>query len=77
MDEKKKEEIRKEAKEILDNFAKALDAVKIKEKDLKVEIGGFREEGLGMEGNKEFRKRMFANAKNKDKDFIIAEKKKW
>ena len=75
--EQKKEQIKKEAKEILDKFAHSLEKVKIKGKELKAEVGGFRDEGQGEEGDKDFRKRMFENAPNKDNDTIIAEKKKW
>ena len=77
MDESKREEIRKQAKGILDSFAHSLEKVKIKGKELKREVGGFREEGNGEEGDKDFRERMFKNAPEKNKDFIIAEKKKW
>ncbi len=76
MDERKREEIKKESKKILDKFAKSLDSVKFKEKELKKEVGGFREEGKG-EVDNSFRERMFANAPSTDGDYIIAEKKKW
>ncbi len=77
--EKEKEKIKEEAKQILDNFSKVLEKVKIKEikKSEKKEVGGFREEGPGKLGSGDFRKRMFENAPIKDGDFIIAEKKKW
>jgi Asp-tRNA(Asn)/Glu-tRNA(Gln) amidotransferase C subunit len=74
MDEEK---IRKEAREILDKFAKELEGVELKERKDKKEVGGVREEGSGGEGSSDFRKRMFANAPNKEGDFIVAEKKKW
>jgi len=77
MDEKEREKIRLEAKEILEKFAKTLENVKLKEKKAKKEVGGFREEGQGEHGDKDFRKRMFANAPNKNEDNIIAEKKSW
>ena len=38
---------------------------------------GEREETCSFEGDEEFRKIMFENAPVKNKDFIIAEKKKW
>ena len=75
--EKEHEEIRREAKKILDSFAFALRKVKTKEKRLKRDVGGFREVGEGLKGNEDFRKRMFENAPKKDGDCIIAEKKKW
>ncbi len=77
MDDKKREEIKKEAKKILDNFAKALDKVSVKKKALKKGVGGFREEGQGKGADEDFRERVFENAPNKDGDYIIAEKKKW
>jgi len=89
MDEKKREEIKKEAKEILAKFSKAIGKVKLgKEKGLKEEVGGFREEATTFEkGSRspkeskgcdlEFREKMFDNAPDTDEDCIVAEKKKW
>ena len=75
--ESEKEEIKKEAKEILDKFANSLEKVKVKKTEKKEKIGGFREEGKGEEADEDFRKRMFENAPRKEGDFILAEKKKW
>ncbi|MDP1695815.1 MAG: hypothetical protein Q8L29_02810 [archaeon] len=77
MDEQKREDVRIKAKEILDNFSKALDKVKVKGKVLKEDFGGFRKEEQGSECDEDFRKRMFANAHSKNEDCIIAETKKW
>ncbi|MBX4196323.1 hypothetical protein KW805_01925 [Candidatus Pacearchaeota archaeon] len=77
MDEKKREEIKKEAQKILERFSRSLENVKFKEKTLKRPAGGYREEGKGMECDPDFRKKMFENAENKNDDFIIAEKKSW
>ncbi len=77
IDEKKREEIKKEAKRILDKFSKSLEKVKFKEKKLKKKSGGYREEGEGDNVNEDFRKRMFENAPEKKNDYVIAEKKKW
>ena len=66
MDEAKKEAVRKEAKEILDKFSQAIEAVKLKTRDEKRELGGFREEGAGKICDADFRVRMFANFRNKD-----------
>ena len=77
--EKEKESIRKDAKRVMDSFSKKLskidekkipDAVIERDEDL-------RNEGEGKCGSGEFREVMFKNAPNKNKDFIIAEKKKW
>lgn len=75
--EKQREEIRKEAKGILDNFANALKKVKINDKKERKEVGGFRKEGKGEECDEEFRRQMFKNAPQHDEDCIIAERKKW
>jgi hypothetical protein len=71
------EKIRKEAKEMLDKFASALDDIDIDIKSEKREEGGFREEGSGESSDSDFRDSMFANAPEKDGDCIVAEKKKW
>lgn len=77
INEQKREKIKEEVKRILDNFSKALEKVKFKERKEKKGVGGFREEGEGMKSDLNFRKRMFENAPNKSEDFVIAEKKKW
>lgn len=71
------EKIKKEAKQIIDNFASAIEKVKIKVKKGKKEVGGFREEKDDMKPNSDFRKRMFDNAPQKNDDNIVAEKKSW
>ncbi len=72
-----RDKIKKEAKQILDRFGKSLEKVKLKKKEEKKVLGGFRMEGEGVKSDEEFRKRMFENASSKNEDFIIAEKKKW
>lgn len=70
-------EIEKEAKKILDNFAKALDKVDLKEIDNYVEREDFeREEGVA-KGDGSFKSKLLGNAPDKDDDFIIAEKGSW
>ena len=71
------DKIRAEARRILDKFGKSLSRVKLREKDLKIKEGGFREEGSGSECDSEFRRKMFSNAPEKEGDHIVAEKKKW
>ena len=76
MDQKK---IEKEAKEVLDKFARALEKVE-KEQDIDSYVDrdiSERKEGLGKECDKSFKKRILENAPNKDDDFIIAERKGW
>ena len=76
MDPKK---IEKEAKEILDKFAKALEKV-----EKEHEIEGYvdrevfeRKEGEGKDSVHGFKKKILENAPQHDDDFIIAERKGW
>jgi len=72
MDEDK---IKKQAKQILDKFAKALENVKDIE-EYYIERDVFeREEGEGEVCD--FKKELLRNALNHDDDFIIAEKGDW
>ncbi|HLC54003.1 MAG TPA: hypothetical protein VJK07_00045 [Candidatus Nanoarchaeia archaeon] len=75
--ESQKEAIRKEAREILESFAKTLEKAKVPAKKEDVGGEGVRKEGNGMKCDDDFRKRMFENAPRKDKDCIIAEKGAW
>jgi len=75
-----KELIEKQAKEILDKFAKALEKV---EKE-KTEVESFvdreefeRKEGDGIIYDSDFKKRILENAPNHDDDFIIGETGGW
>lgn len=72
-----KAKIEKEARDILDKFGKSLEGIKLKNKQKKEGLSGFRKEGSGKKADEDFRKRMFLNAPKKEGDFIIAEKKKW
>lgn len=74
----KKDQIKKEAKEIMDKFAKSLDSIKEKVKDSFVEREkDRREEKEGKFADRDFREIMFENAPSKSGDFICGEKKKW
>lgn len=76
--EKEKEEIKKQAKSIMDKFSEKISKIDKKIPEPLIERKEFeREEKQGKESNSDFRKRMFENAPQKNKDFIIAEKKKW
>jgi len=87
MDEKQKEAIKKQAEDLLEKFGKKLESVKFKDKVEKKDVVGFREEATtfnkgsrspnSQDSNESFRKRMFANAPEKNEDFILAEKKSW
>lgn len=70
------DEIKKQAKEIIDKFSSALEKVKIEESRVEREEDR-RIEQEGKEGNADFRKIMFSNATSKDDDCIIAEKGEW
>jgi Asp-tRNA(Asn)/Glu-tRNA(Gln) amidotransferase C subunit len=70
-----KEKIAEQAKKIMDDFSKALESV-----DSKEDFGISRLHQLRdskEESFQGFRERMFKNAKKKNDDFIIAEKKGW
>jgi Asp-tRNA(Asn)/Glu-tRNA(Gln) amidotransferase C subunit len=78
LSEKEREDIRKEAKRILDSFSEKLSKVKVSEEDPLIKRKfSEREEKEGVDSEEGFRERIFENAPNKNSDFIIAEKKKW
>lgn len=73
-----KESIKKEAKRIMDSFAKALSKVdNAKEDNLVVRAEQKRKEEKEQECDESFRKMFFNNAPEKDDEFILAEKGKW
>jgi len=79
MDSKKQEQIKKQAKQILDNFASALASV---EKEVKEDEGVERDEferkeGDGNEREEDFKKNLLKNAPEKDDDFIITDRGNW
>ena len=76
MDEKKRAAIKREAKQILDKFSKALASVKASDSNVERDSDR-REEGKGVDCDSDFREIMFDNAPKRNKDFIIAEKKQW
>lgn len=74
--EQEKEEIRKNAKNLLDEFSSKLD--KIKAVEAKPEDKeNLRIEGKGSQPNPEFREYMFDNAPLVEEGLIIAEKGHW
>ena len=76
--EHEKEEIKKQAKNIMEKFSKKLAKVDKKILEPLIERDEFeREEKEGLETGSDFRERLFENAPNKNKDFVIAEKRKW
>ncbi|MCX6746995.1 MAG: hypothetical protein NTU63_02570 [Candidatus Pacearchaeota archaeon] len=75
--EKGKEEIRKQVKSIIDFFSNKLSKIDKAVKEQFIERENC--ERIEKEENKEnfSREIMFENAPDKNKDFIVAEKKKW
>ncbi len=77
MDQKERQKLEEETKELLDKFSKALASVKA-EGEWNVEREGDRRaEKEGKACDKDFRKIMLENAPRHDEDFIFAEKKSW
>lgn len=73
--EKEREEIKKQAKEIMDSFSGKLDKVgKVEESLIEREECERQEGGRPMNLDREI---MFENAPNKNKDFIVAERGGW
>ena len=84
VDEKEKEEIRKEASDIIGSFSKKLESIKDLPKESVVEREEcYREEECKEKDKetenkgKEFKKKLLENAPRKNKGFILSEKKKW
>jgi Asp-tRNA(Asn)/Glu-tRNA(Gln) amidotransferase C subunit len=75
--EEEKQEIKKQAKDIMDSFSKKISSLdeEIPENLIKRETGERQEGGKCKEDFS--REIMFENAPNKNKDFILGEKKKW
>lgn len=78
LDEKEKEKINLEAKSIMDSFGKKLSSLKNLPEEGSIEREeSFREETLDYPCDENLKQNILNNAKLKNKDFIIAEKKKW
>ncbi len=75
--ESDKEKIRKEAREVLEKFGKALDKIDVQNLKKEERIGGYRIEKEAGECSDDFRRRFFNNAPNKNEDSILAEKGNW
>ena len=76
MSEKEKEEVKKQVNSIIDSFSKKLSTIKEKIDEQFIEREKFEreEDGEQLEMSKRI---MFENAPESNKDFIIAEKKRW
>ena len=74
--EKEKEQIKKQAKKLLNDFSGKLEKIKAKEEHFE-NSDGLREEGDGWETDKDFRDLMLLNAPFVEDDFVVAEKRGW
>lgn len=70
------EGVKKQAKEILDRFAKALEKVKTKETEFYVDRKEFERAEIKSKCE-DFKAELLKNAPKKDSDFVIAEKGSW
>ncbi len=77
--EKEKEEIRKESKNLLNEFASELSKIKTSTliKEQEENVSGTREEGDGWNTDSEFRSITLSNAPFVEDDSIVAEKGGW
>jgi Asp-tRNA(Asn)/Glu-tRNA(Gln) amidotransferase C subunit len=74
--DEEKEEIKKDAKNLLDEFSAKLEKISIR--DVKEEVGeNLREEGEGLKPNEEFREEMLENAPLVEDGLIVAERGGW
>ncbi|MCK5449411.1 hypothetical protein KAI32_00945 [Candidatus Pacearchaeota archaeon] len=74
--DKEMEDIKRDAKKLLDEFASKLSKIKASEGHF--ENGdGFREEGDGWNTDSDFKDLMFLNAPFVEEDLIVAEKGGW
>jgi len=74
--EKEKEQIRKDSKKLLNEFASKLSKIKAPEGHFQNNTGT-REEGDGWTTDEEFKSTMLANAPLVEDDAIVAEKGAW
>ena len=77
--EEEKEQIKKDSKNLLDEFSKKLEKIRTKEGHFHSPINetGLREEGEGWQTDEDFRELVFDNAPFSEDDSIIAEKGGW
>jgi Asp-tRNA(Asn)/Glu-tRNA(Gln) amidotransferase C subunit len=76
--EKEKEEVKKQAKQIMDSFSEKISELKLETKDIIVSKDVCERDENNEKKDEDFDKRiMFENAPEKNKEFIIAEKGGW
>ena len=71
------ENIKKQAKEIMDEFMKALEKLPENPGEFGSERTESLREGKAKKPGKEFRKRMLQNAPKSKDDYLVMQKKKW
>ena len=74
--EKEKQQIQRESKKLLNEFASKLSKIKAPEKHFE-NAAGIRDEGSGWETDQEFRDITLANAPFIEDNSIVAEKGSW
>ena len=76
--DKEKEDIKNQAKAIMDSFSKKLEKVSDKVSEPIIEREKCeRNEGLGKQSDESFKKSILDNAPEKNNDFIVAERGGW
>lgn len=71
------EDVKREAKEIMDNFMIALKDIDVEEEFVLNRDSCYREEGVGDEADSDFQNRFLSNAKKTDGSAIVANKGDW
>ena len=74
--QKEKEDIKKNAKSLLDSFASKIEKIKVEESHFESEEG-LRDKGEGWETDTGFKNTFFCNAPETEDNFIVAEKGGW
>lgn len=77
LSEKEREEIRKQVNTILNSFSAKLSEIKGEIKEQSIDRKEFERKEGQEQDNSFSREMMFKNAPEKNKDFIIGERKKW
>lgn len=78
LEEEDRKKIKEDVKKIVDSFGDVLNSLEnLPEEGFIQRASSFREEKKEFFKDLNFRERIFENSKNKNKNFLIAEKKKW
>ena len=71
------EDIKKEAKEIMDNFMKAMKDIEVEEDYNLIREKCYRDEEEGVESDEDFRQRFLSNASKVSGEYVLANKGDW